>query len=381
MNKQKICIIGGSLTGLATAISLSKLNCEIDLVIGDGNLKTRSNRTVAISENNFNFLNKLKISKSLKEEVWPCSIMKLYTEIKNKSFSEIFELNNNNKVLYMFENSKMINIMMSKIKKIKSIKIKDNVNAKVSAISNNGKLKEVKFNNNNYKYNLVIICAGYNSRLVKNIFNDKVIENSYKELAITTTLNHDKTKNNIVRQIFLDNEILALLPISNTQTSIVWSVKNYIKKKSSLFLKNKIKFYAKNYLKNIKFISDIENRDLKFIIRNKYYLNRTLLFGDALHVVHPFVGQGFNMILRDLASLEKLLEKKISLGLDIGSDDILSEFSKEIKPRNFAFSVSVDLLKNSFNYKNFRNNTLKIINKSNLAKDIFFNIANKGFKF
>ena len=124
--------------------------------------------------------------------------------------------------------------------------------------------------------------------------------------------------------------------------------KNYIKKKSSLFLKNKIKFYAKNYLKNIKFISDIENRDLKFIIRNKYYLNRTLLFGDALHVVHPFVGQGFNMILRDLASLEKLLEKKISLGLDIGSDDILSEFSKEIKPRNFAFSVSVDLLKNCF---------------------------------
>ena len=100
-----------------------------------------------------------------------------------------------------------------------------------------------------------------------------------------------------------------------------------------------------------------------------------------MHVVHPFVGQGFNMILRDLASLEKLLEKKISLGLDIGSDDILSEFSKEIKPRNFAFSVSVDLLKNSFNYKNFRNNTLKIINKSDLAKDIFFNIANKGFKF
>ena len=34
MKKQKICIIGGGLTGLVTAISLSKLNCEIDLITG-----------------------------------------------------------------------------------------------------------------------------------------------------------------------------------------------------------------------------------------------------------------------------------------------------------------------------------------------------------
>jgi 2-polyprenyl-6-methoxyphenol hydroxylase-like FAD-dependent oxidoreductase len=97
--------------------------------------------------------------------------------------------------------------------------------------------------------------------------------------------------------------------------------------------------------------------------------------------VHPFAGQGFNMILRDLASLEKILDKKINLGLDIGSSDILSEFSYEIKPRNFAFSIGVDFLKNSLSFKKLRNNTLKILNRSNFAKDIFFNIADRGFKF
>ena len=110
MKRQKICIIGGKLTGLVTAISLSKLNCDIDLITSDINKNTKSNRTIAISENNFNFLNKLNISRSLKKEVWPCSIMKLYTEIKNEKFSEIFELNNDNKrqkILYMLENSKL----------------------------------------------------------------------------------------------------------------------------------------------------------------------------------------------------------------------------------------------------------------------------------
>ena len=382
MKKQKICIIGGNLTGLVTAISLSKLNCDIDLITSDINKNTKSNRTIAISENNFNFLNKLNISRSLKKEVWPCSIMKLYTEIKNEKFSEIFELNNENKqekILYMLENSKIMKLMMSKIQQIKSISVKNH--KKVSSISTSGLLKSVKFNNNISKYNLVIICTGHNSSLIKNLFNDQVIKNSYKESAITTILSHSSHKNNTVRQIFLENEILALLPISNTKTSIVWFVKNDVRKKNDLFLKKKIKLYVKNYLKNIKFATNIEYKGLNLLIRNKYYLDRTLLFGDALHVIHPFVGQGFNMTLKDLACLEKILTQKINLGLDIGSLDVLSEFSSETKPRNFAFSVGVDLLKNSFSYKKLRNSILMILNKSNFAKDIFFEIANKGFRF
>ena len=382
MEKQNICIIGGSLTGLVTAISLSKLNCSIDLITGNAMQNLKSNRTIAVSENNFDFLNKLNISESLKREVWTCSIMKLYTEIKNEKFSKIFELNNENrqeKILYMLENSKIMKLMMSKIQQIKSISVKNH--KKVSSISTSGLLKSVKFNNNISKYNLVIICTGYNSSLIKNIFNDQMIENSYKESAITTILSHSSHKNNTVRQIFLENEILALLPISNTKTSIVWFVKNDVRKKNDLFLKKKIKLYAKNYLKNIKFATNIEYKGLNLLIRNKYYLDRTLLFGDALHVIHPFVGQGFNMTLKDLACLEKILTQKINLGLDIGSFDVLSEFSSETKPRNFAFSVGVDLLKNSFSYKKLRNSILMILNKSNFAKDIFFEIANKGFRF
>ena len=382
MKKQKICIIGGGLTGLVTAISLSKLNCSIDLITGNAIQNLKSNRTIAVSENNFDFLNKLNISESLKKEVWTCSIMKLYTEIKNEKFSKIFELNNENKqekILYMLENSKIMKLMMSKIQQIKSISVKNH--KKVSSISTSGLLKSVKFNNNISKYNLVIICTGYNSSLIKNLFNDQMIENSYKESAITTILSHSSHKNNTVRQIFLENEILALLPISNTKTSIVWFVKNDVRKKNDLFLKKKIKLYAKNYLKNIKFATNIEYKGLNLLIRNKYYLDRTLLFGDALHVIHPFVGQGFNMTLKDLACLEKILTQKINLGLDIGSFDVLSEFSSETKPRNFAFSVGVDLLKNSFSYKKLRNSILMILNKSNFAKDIFFEIANKGFRF
>ena len=80
------------------------------------------------------------------------------------------------------------------------------------------------------------------------------------------------------------------------------------------------------------------------------------------------------------------LRDKINLGLDIGSADILHEFSKEIKPKNFVYSVGIDLIKNSFSLKNqslkkIRTNILQTLNKNNFAKDIFFNIANRGIKF
>ena len=387
MEKQKICIIGGGLTGLVTAITLSKLNCHIDLLAGNINQGLESNRTVAISQNNYEFLNKQNIFKTKKNELWPCTKMKLYTQDKNKKISEIFEINkesNAKKVFYMSENSKIIKLFLNKMKNIKSINIKKNTI--VSEILDSGLLKTVKFKNKEMKYNLVIICSGSNSNIVKNIFKKNFTKYSYEEMSVTTIVSHKINKNNTARQIFLDNEIIGLLPISNTKTSVVWSVKKNLYEKNDLVLKKKLNFYLKNYLEKIKFKTKIEYQDLNFSVTNKYFKNRILLFGDALHAIHPLAGQGFNMTLRDLSSLEKTLSNKINLGLDIGSLDILSEFSDENKSKNFIFSAGINLVKNSFSLKNktfksLRDILLKNLNKSNLAKDIFLSLANKGLKF
>ena len=381
MERQKICIIGASLTGLITAISLSRLNCKIDLIMSNNVKIQQSNRTTAISNSNFDYLNSFNISKSFKKHAWPCSFMELYTEDKNNRFSKVFEFKNENKsesVLYMMENKKIINLMIRKIKKIKNISLIRN--KFISKINGTGLLKNVKINNNTNKYNLIIICTGNNSNLVKDLFKDPIIKNSYNEMSCTAILKHKSFKNNSARQVFLNDGIMALLPISNTKTSVVFSIKRK-NINSSIAMKNKIKIYTKNFLKNITFLTDFKFRDLNFLIRSKYYKDRVLLFGDTLHTIHPFIGQGFNMTLRDLSSLERILRKKISLGLDVGSEEILYEFSAETKPRNFIFSASSDILKNTFSYNILKNDVLKILNNNNLAKNIFFNIADKGFKF
>ena len=268
MKKQKICIIGGSLTGLATATCLSNLNIDIDLIVGNYKLNLKTNRTIAISQNNFNFLKKFGIINFNKKELWPCSNMKLYHLDENKKFSEILEFKKENKkkeVLYMLENQKIIKNLMMRIKKIKSINVIKNKT--ISDIGNLGSLKTVKFNNTNHQYNLIIICTGSDSNLVKNIFHEKSIQDFYEEISITTTISHKKLNNNIVRQVFLDDEILALLPISNNRTSIVWSVNQKKYQKNDLVIKKKLNYYLKNYFKKINFLTKIEYKKLHFLIR------------------------------------------------------------------------------------------------------------------
>ena len=387
MKNQKICIIGGGLTGLITALCLSKLKINIDLIAGNIKQNLSSNRTLAISQNNYDYFNKLNSFIFTKKEFWPCSQIKLYSESKNNFFSEIFQIQKKQKkVFYMMENSKVIKYLIKNIQKNKFISLKND--KKVNTISSLGLLKSVKTNDITTKYNLVIICTGKKSNLIKNYSPDKSFGYSYDEVSITTTLKHSVLKNNIARQIFSDDEIFALLPISNIKSSIVWSVKKskikeYLNKNQ---LKNKIKYYCKNYIKNIKFLNKIEQRDLNFFTRDKYCHNRVLLFGEALHSVHPLAGQGFNMILRDLSILEKTLKDKIKLGLDIGSDDILAEFSSKTKSRNFAFSVGIDFTKKLFSinnkpFKSLRNLVLSKLNKNQTAKNIFYNLGDKGLKF
>ena len=395
MKKQKVCIIGGGLTGLITALVLSKLNLHIDLITGSKQVNIKSNRTTAISHDNYNFLKKLKIIDSSQVDFWPCSAMQLYTKNKNIKPEEIFKMNKDKKseekILYVINNSQIIKNLNKNIKKTKSINVKSEKN--VSDIVSNGLLKSLKFKNlDSSKYNLVIICTGGRSNILLKNTQSEELKHSYDEWAVTAVVQHNLFKNDTVRQIFLDDEIFAFLPISNNKTSIVWSIKKsllknfYNNNKNNNFFRKKINEYSKIFLKKPRLSSKIEYRDLNFMIRNKCYVNRVLLFGDSLHLAHPLVGQGFNMILRDLIILEKTLEQKLNLGLDIGSLDVLKEFSDEITPRNFVYSIGIDFLRKTFSindksFKSLRNFIISNLNKNNFAKDFTYNIANRGLRF
>ena len=65
----KICLIGKNLTNLVLAKILSNKNLYVDILFESKKEKKFSQRTLAISKENFNFL--LEINNKLKVVAWP----------------------------------------------------------------------------------------------------------------------------------------------------------------------------------------------------------------------------------------------------------------------------------------------------------------------
>ena len=346
----KVCILGEGLTSLTLAKNLANLGITVDIISDKKNIKNKT-RTIGISKSNVEFLNKeiFDINKFL----WKVNKIEIFTE--NLKENKVLEFENGKNYLFaLFKNDEVLEYLFSTLKKNKFVKFK--------------KKLEIK----NYK--LIINCQK-NTPLSKKFFFNKVKKN-YKSFAYISIIKHFKTENNKAVQFFTKRGPLAFLPISETETSIVYSVKGSEK----FDLKDMIKKYNISY--KIKDISDPSKFKLSSSNLRKYYHNNILAFGDLLHKIHPLAGQGFNMILRDIKEIIKLVKSKKENGLNLDKS-ICIDFEKNVRNKNYLFSNGIDFIYEFFNFENKLNNTMlsktvKYFGKNKNINKIFIKIADNG---
>ncbi|MDA9604577.1 ubiquinone biosynthesis protein UbiB, partial [Candidatus Pelagibacter sp.] len=169
-------------------------------------------------------------------------------------------------------------------------------------------------------------------------------------------------------------------PITNKQTSVVCSFEINNRK----FDSDEISYFIKknNPKYKIKKIMAINYFKLISSYSREYYYKNILSFGDSLHRIHPLAGQGFNMILRDIEVLSKVIQNRIDLGMDL-DPLIFDEFEKKTKHKNFIFSNGIDFIYEFFNFeKKIQNKilgkTLKFFGNNKKLNDIFIKLANAG---
>ena len=363
----KVCIIGEGLTALSLAKSLinKKINVHYYHKIRNDNFP--SNRTIGISKSNFQFF-KEKIFQISKTNYWKIDKIEIYTDKIDTENLLKFE-NDKNNLFYMIKNDELLKSLKSNLiesKFFKKMILKKDINEEFL---------------NKKEYDLIINCDA-NNFLAKKYFTKKIIKN-YHNLAYTTILKHKKIENNTATQIFTKQGPIAFLPISNTETSVVYSIDIENKKFDNsdvidLINKNNPKY-------KINKIDKLNSFELSSSNLRNYYHKNILAFGDMLHRVHPLAGQGFNMTIRDLKILIEIIEDKIELGMQLDSY-ILDEFEKRTKGKNFVFSKAIDLIYETFNLdKKIQNKSfskiLKGVGKNKNLNNYFIKLADTGMNF
>ena len=344
--------MGNGLVSLSLAKALVGLEIYVDIISTKKIRNFDKDRTIGLSRSNIEFFNKkiLNIEKIL----WHINKIEILSE-KNKN-EKILDFENNNKKLFaLFKNYQLFNLLSKTLDKNKYLSFK----------------KEFK----NKDYSLIINCD-QNSKISKKFFFKRFKKN-YDSHAYTTIIDHKKIKsNNTAYQTFTKNGPIAYLPVSEKQTSIVYSVKN----KNEVDLKKSINKFNPKY--EIVKIRNFSKFQLSSSSLRKYYHTNILAFGDLLHKLHPLAGQGFNMSIRDIRELISLVELRISNGLEL-NNSICEDFEKKTKHKNYIFANSIDFIYEAFDLENKANTnilskSLQMINKKKNVSKFFIKFADQG---
>ena len=354
----KVCILGEGLTSLALAKALVNQGIKVD-IFGDLNNKNiNKNQTIGITKNNVDFFNENILD--IKKLLWDINKIEIFTGNLDKE--KILNFENKKKLFSIIRNHELWNYLKKELIKNKLFKIKKKTN-------------DFRLIQDDYK--LVINCD-YNNNISKKFFSNK-INKLYNSYAHTTIIQHKKVKDNdVAYQFFTKKGPLAFLPISKTETSIVYSARgNKNVNLNELIKKFNIKFEINKINKHSSFELQLSNL-------RSYYHKNILAFGDLLHRLHPLAGQGFNMTIRDIKELIKLIKFNIDHGLDLDSS-ICIKFENKMKYQNYIFSNGIDFIYEFFKLesktkKNILGKFIKGLGKNNTINKAFSNFADRGIQ-
>ena len=353
----RVSILGNGLTSLALAQMLANMGIRVDIFSNKRIIKYKKIQTLGISKTNIDFFNQNILN--IKKLLWNINKIEIFTE--NLNDEKVIDFDDHNKRLFsIIRNSDLYKILNDNLKRNKLVKFKEKINF---------------FNSIREDYKLIFNCD-YNHPISKFFFYKK-FDKEYNSLAYVTTFKHKKQSNNhSASQIFTKHGPLAFLPVSSIETSVVYSVKG----KKNINLEELIKRYNKKY--KILSINNFFCFELKSSNLRSYYYQNVIAFGDMLHRLHPLAGQGFNMTIRDIQEIYKLINFKKEHGLDLDTS-IAKDFEKNTKNKNFLFSNGIDLIYELFNFESkFKNNKLsksiQFLVKNKTVNKYFKRFADKG---
>ncbi|KAL4430101.1 hypothetical protein ABPG74_013548 [Tetrahymena malaccensis] len=227
----------------------------------------------------------------------------------------------------------------------------------------------------------------------------------YNQMGVVCSIKTTKATKNTAYQRYLEGGPLAILPLWDDYSSIVWSVPPYqyeelMKLSDEQFL-NELNHALckpsvmdtptlaltpeanKSDFTSPPIVTQICNKRLAFPLaqlQSRRYIDQNVaLIGDAAHSIHPHAGQGVNMGFNDAVTLANIVIKNKRVGHNIGDIISLQEYENQAKLFNYANAISMELIKKMYElpgpFAFIRNVGANIINNNSFLKENFMKVA------
>lgn len=351
-----IVIVGGGIVGLSLALALAK-NAGLSIAVLESNPDAipfdehhYHHRVSAVALASVRIFQALQVWQDIKNNrVSPFTAIQVWEASSQVNLD--FECNEIGEPVlgYIIENNVIQNCLCEKLKSLPQVKMISPV--KLTAFHEDDEFVTLVADNNiQYRAQVAVAADGARSWLREQAGISAHAED-YDQEAIVATVETELPHEKVARQVFLPGGPLAFLPLNDTHTSsIVWSLPKA--EARMLLALDEAEFrerLATAFSQRLGAVKDVGGRftfPLKKQQAEHYVSGRTVLVGDAAHVIHPLAGQGVNLGLLDAASLAEVI-------LAAGSEEfagqaVLRRYERWRRADNLALMTGVDLIKHLF---------------------------------
>lgn len=198
----------------------------------------------------------------------------------------------------------------------------------------------------------VLLAADGSDSTVRRLSDLPVAGHRYEQTAVVAHVTSAGEHQSTAWQRFLPGGPLALLPLADGRSSIVWSLPTADAER--LLAVGDAEFLAElgsasgGVIGELTACSKRVGFALQALHALKYTSTRVALLGDAAHTVHPLAGQGMNLGILDAASLAAVVEDALNAGEDVGDLKVLRRYERQRKGDNLAMLAAFDGLNRLF---------------------------------
>ncbi len=178
----------------------------------------------------------------------------------------------------------------------------------------------------------------------------------YAQTALVCAISHEKPHDGVAHQFFMPPGPLAILPLTENRSSIVWSETtdnaariNALPDDAYL---NVLRPRFGDFLGDISLAGARYTYPLSLSLAHAMVADRVALLGDAAHGVHPIAGQGLNAGMRDVAALAEVIADALRRGQDVGSATVLDQYQIWRRFDNTALALATDSFNRLFSNDN-----------------------------
>src|SRR5580700_3218460 len=330
-----VAIVGGGMVGATLAVALAPLNLRVALIEAiPHNAAAQPSfdeRTTALSNGSRRILEAIGVWSALDAAATP--IAKIHVSDQGRfGFARIDAREQGLKAMgYVVANRALGSALWSRLS---SQETKVFCPAVLSGLTANDEAVKIEFAESGAKIAIdakLIVAADGTQSVVRSAFGVAAEVRDYGQTAVITTVLPQRFHDNVAYERFTPEGPMALLPLDGgrctlvltlskgaAQAAMAWSDSEFLAE-----VQRRFGFRLGRFLK----VGRRVPYPLSLTRAERTSAERCVIIGNAAQSLHPVAGMGFNLGLRDVASLAELLaEYRREPSFDAGAAGLLAEY-------------------------------------------------------